>query len=87
MPPKDYTFIDWELLAMESPLAVALQIRECLQNSDSAPIHATRRPLRHNTGLSVGRRRLGTWRGQAQRPSRAAALPAALVVGGTTTSQ
>jgi hypothetical protein len=36
MPPKDHTFVDWELLAMESPLAVALQIRECLQNSDSA---------------------------------------------------
>jgi hypothetical protein len=40
MLPKDYTFVDWELLAMESPLAVALQIRECLQNSDSA--HALR---------------------------------------------
>jgi hypothetical protein len=36
MPPKDHTFVDWELLAMESPLAVALQIRECLQNGDSA---------------------------------------------------
>jgi Domain of unknown function DUF29 len=36
MPPKDHTFVDWQLLAMESPLAVALQIRECLQNSDSA---------------------------------------------------
>jgi Domain of unknown function DUF29 len=36
MPPKDHTFIDWELLAMESPLAVALRIRECLQHGDSA---------------------------------------------------
>jgi Domain of unknown function DUF29 len=36
MPPKDHTFIDWELLAMESPLAVALRICECLQNGDSA---------------------------------------------------
>ena len=34
MPPKDGTFVDWELLALESPLAVALQIRECLQHSD-----------------------------------------------------
>ena len=28
--------VDWELLAMESPLAAALQIRECLQHGDSA---------------------------------------------------
>jgi Domain of unknown function DUF29 len=35
MPPEDHTFVDWELLAMESPLAVALQIRECIQNGDS----------------------------------------------------
>src|ERR671937_508835 len=36
MPSKDHAFVDWEPLAMESPLAVALQIRECLQNGDSA---------------------------------------------------
>jgi hypothetical protein len=36
MPSKDHSFVDWELLAMESPLAVALQIRDCLQNGDSA---------------------------------------------------
>jgi hypothetical protein len=35
MSPKGLSFVDWELLAMESPLAVALQIRECLQNGDS----------------------------------------------------
>jgi hypothetical protein len=35
MPPKDHSFVDWELLAMESPLAVALTIRECLQHGDS----------------------------------------------------
>jgi hypothetical protein len=34
MPPKDPTFIDWELLALESPLAVALQIRELLKEGD-----------------------------------------------------
>jgi hypothetical protein len=34
MPPKDYTCVDWELLAMESPLAAALQIREALQADD-----------------------------------------------------
>jgi Domain of unknown function DUF29 len=34
MPPKDQTFVDWELLALESPLAVALQIRELLQGGD-----------------------------------------------------
>jgi uncharacterized protein DUF29 len=36
MPPKEHTSVDWELLAMESPLAVALQVRECLQNGDGA---------------------------------------------------
>jgi hypothetical protein len=36
LPPKDNPFVDWQLLAMESPLAVAVQIRECLQNGDSA---------------------------------------------------
>ena len=34
MSPKDYTFVDWELLAVESPLAAALQIREALQADD-----------------------------------------------------
>jgi len=32
---EDDTFVDWELLAMESPLAAALQIRECLKAGDS----------------------------------------------------
>jgi hypothetical protein len=36
MSSEDHTCVDWELLAMESPLAAALQIRECLQHSDSA---------------------------------------------------
>jgi hypothetical protein len=34
MLPKDHTFVDWELLAMASPLAAALQIREVLQEGD-----------------------------------------------------
>ncbi len=36
MPPKDSVVVDWELLAMTSPLAVALQVRELLQDGDSA---------------------------------------------------
>jgi hypothetical protein len=36
MPSQDHTSADWELLAMESPLAVALQIHECIQHGDSA---------------------------------------------------
>ena len=35
MPPKDSVVVDWELLAMTSPLAVALQVRELLQDGDS----------------------------------------------------
>ena len=35
MPPKDVVVIDWELLAVTSPLAVALQVRELLQDGDS----------------------------------------------------
>ena len=31
MAPKDPTYVDWELLALESPLAVALQARELLK--------------------------------------------------------
>jgi hypothetical protein len=31
MSPKDQIVIDWELLALESPLAVALQIRGLLK--------------------------------------------------------
>jgi Domain of unknown function DUF29 len=34
MLPKDHTFVDWELLAMASPLAAAIQIREVLQEGD-----------------------------------------------------
>ena len=34
MPSKDSVVVDWALLAMTSPLAVALQVRECLQNGD-----------------------------------------------------
>jgi hypothetical protein len=34
MQPKDYTFVDWELLALESPLSAALQIRESLKEGD-----------------------------------------------------
>lgn len=34
MPPKDSLAVDWELLAMTSPLAVALQVRELLQDGD-----------------------------------------------------
>jgi hypothetical protein len=34
MQPNDNTFIDWELLALESPLSVALQIRESLKEGD-----------------------------------------------------
>jgi hypothetical protein len=30
MPSQHHIFVDWALLAMESPLAAALQIRECL---------------------------------------------------------
>jgi hypothetical protein len=52
-----------------------------------SPIHATGRPLRHNTGLSGGRRRRGMRRGQGRRASRATALSAAPVVGGTRNSQ
>ena len=36
MSSKDDTFVDWEILAMESPLAAALQVRECLKDGDSA---------------------------------------------------
>jgi len=35
MPPKDRMVVDWELLAMESPLAAALQIREALEDGDT----------------------------------------------------
>lgn len=35
MPPKDSVVVDWELLALTSPLAVALQVRELLQDGDS----------------------------------------------------
>ena len=35
MLPKDSIVVDWELLAMTSPLAAALQIRELLQDGDS----------------------------------------------------
>jgi len=35
MPPKDAVVVDWELLAVTSPLAVALQVRELLQDGDS----------------------------------------------------
>jgi hypothetical protein len=52
-----------------------------------SPIHATGRPLRHNTGLSAGRRLRGTRRGQARRASRSTSVSAAPVVGGTRTSQ
>ena len=34
MLPKDHTFVDWELLAMASPLAAAIQIREVLQEGN-----------------------------------------------------
>jgi hypothetical protein len=34
MASKDHIYVDWELLALESPLAAALQIRECLQHDD-----------------------------------------------------
>jgi hypothetical protein len=36
MSSKDHIYVDWELLALESPLAAALQIRECLQHDDHA---------------------------------------------------
>jgi len=35
MSSKDRIVIDWELLAMESPLAAALHIREALQGGDT----------------------------------------------------
>jgi hypothetical protein len=35
MPPTDSVVVDWELLAMTSPLAVALHVRELLQHGDS----------------------------------------------------
>jgi len=35
MPPKDVVVVDWELLAVTSPLAVALQVRELLPDGDS----------------------------------------------------
>jgi hypothetical protein len=35
MPPKDRVVVDWELLALESPLAAALQIREALESGDT----------------------------------------------------
>jgi hypothetical protein len=34
MSAKDRIDVDWELLALESPLGAALQIRECLQHDD-----------------------------------------------------
>lgn len=34
MSPDNQTFIDWELLALESPLAVALQINGLLKEGD-----------------------------------------------------
>lgn len=34
MPPQDTLMIDWALLAMTSPGAVALQVRELLQDGD-----------------------------------------------------
>jgi hypothetical protein len=35
MSPNDQIFVDWELLALESPLAVALHTRELLREGDA----------------------------------------------------
>ena len=35
MSPNDQIVVDWELLALESPLAAALQIRELLKEGDA----------------------------------------------------